>query len=193
MGKGWMPMLAAMLWLASAGQVHAQGQVDLEQYLKRDDYGRIKISPDGLYYAATLDLEDRGALVIIRRSDKKVVGGSAGVKDSVIDDFWWAKDDRVVLSTAERFGSRDQPYPTGKLFAVGVDGSRVKTLVGPKVEAGLVDTYGGNEAWEMASLARGEAGCVHRPPRPRGERTGAACELRDRYCRLRPLRRRRAR
>lgn len=152
MGKGWMALLAAMLWLASAGQVHAQGRVDLEQYLKRDDYGRIKISPDGLYYAATLDLEDRGALVIIRRSDKKVVGGSAGVKDSVVDDFWWAKDDRVVISTAERFGSRAQPYPTGKLYAIGVDGGRVKTLVGPKAEVGMVDTYGGNDAWEMASL-----------------------------------------
>lgn len=150
MGKGWMAMLAALLWLA--GPVRAQGQVDLEQYLKRDGYGRIKISPDGRYYAATVELEDRGALVILRRSDKKVVGGSAGAKDSVVDDFWWAKDDRVVLSTAERFGSRDQPYPTGQLFAVGIDGGRAKTLVGPKAEAGMVDTYGGHSPWEMASV-----------------------------------------
>jgi len=147
-----MALLATMLWLVGPGQVRAQRQVDLEQYLKRDGYGRIKISPDGRYYAATIELEDRGALVILRRSDKKVVGGSAGVKDSVVDNFWWAKDDRVVLSTAERFGSRDQPYPTGQLFALGIDGSRVKTLVGPKVETNMVDTYGGNSTWEMASL-----------------------------------------
>jgi dipeptidyl aminopeptidase/acylaminoacyl peptidase len=150
MGKGWMVMLAALLWLA--GPVRAQGQVDLEQYLKRDGYGRIKISPDGRYYAATVDWGDRGGLVILRRSDKKVVGGTAGVKDSLVNDFWWAKDDRVVLSTAERFGSRDQPYPTGKLFALGIDGGRVKTLVGPKVETNIVDTYGGDSTWEMASL-----------------------------------------
>jgi dipeptidyl aminopeptidase/acylaminoacyl peptidase len=150
MGKGWMAMLAALLWLA--GPARAQGQVDLEQYLKRDGYGRIRISPDGRHYAATVDLGDRGGLVILRRSDKKVVGGSAGAKDSVVDDFWWAKDDRVVVSIAERFGSRDQPYPTGRLFAVGIDGGRVKTLVGPEMEAGLVDTYGGSSTWEMASL-----------------------------------------
>jgi len=152
MGKRWMALLATLLWLAGLGQVRAQAQVDLEQYLKRDGYGRIKISPDGRYYAATIELEDRGGLVILRRSDRKVVGGSAGVKDSVVNDFWWAKDDVVVLSTAERLGSRDQPYPTGLLFAVGTDGSRVRTLVGPKVEANMVTTYGGTPEWEMASL-----------------------------------------
>lgn len=154
MGKGWTAMLAVLLWLAGPMQARAQvqGQVDLEQYLKRDGYGRIKISPDGRYYAATLELEDRGGLVIVRRSDKKVVTGSAGVKDSVVNDFWWAKDDRVVLSIAQRFGSRDEPYPTGRLFAIGIGGERVKTLVGPKVEANLVDTYGGSPTWEMAEL-----------------------------------------
>lgn len=147
-----MALLAMLLWLAGFGAARAHGEVDLEQYLKRDDYGRIKISPDGRYYAATVELEDRGALVIVRRSDKKVVGGSAGVKDSVVDEFWWAKPDRVVLSTAERFGSRDEPYPTGQLFSIGIDGSRVKTLVGPKTETNMVDVYGGSSKWEMAEL-----------------------------------------
>lgn len=145
-------LLAMLLWLAGFSDARAQGGVDLEQYLKRDGYGRIKISPDGRYYAATIELEDRGALVVVRRADKKVVGGSAGVKDSVVDDFWWAKPDRVVLSTAERFGSRDEPYPTGQLFSIGIDGSRVKTLVGPKVATNMVDTYGGSSTWEMAEL-----------------------------------------
>jgi dipeptidyl aminopeptidase/acylaminoacyl peptidase len=133
-------------------RAQAQAQVDVEQYLKRDGYGRIKISPDGRYYAATVDVEGRGGLVILRRSDKKVVAGSAGVKDSVVDKFWWAKDDVVVLSMAQRFGSRDQPYPTGQLFAMSIDGSRIRTLVGPKPQVGLVETYGGMADWEMASL-----------------------------------------
>jgi hypothetical protein len=42
---------------ALAGRTGAGARpVDLEQYLKRDGYGRIKISPDGRYYAATVDL-----------------------------------------------------------------------------------------------------------------------------------------
>ena len=152
MRKNWTTMLVALLWVAGPASAWAQGHVDLEQYLKRDGYGRIKISPDGRYYAATVELEDRGGLVILRRSDKKVVAGTSGVKDSVVNDFWWAKDDRVVLSTAERFGSRDEPYATGMLFALGVDGSRVKTLVGPKSVPGLVEVYGGGGPVEVASL-----------------------------------------
>jgi hypothetical protein len=73
------------------------------------------------------------------------------VKDSVVNDFWWAGRSRRALHR-RTFGSRDQPYPTGQLFAVGIDGGRVKTLVGPEVETGMVDTYGGSSTWEMASL-----------------------------------------
>src|SRR5688572_1461898 len=154
MGKGLMAMLATLLLLAGPVQVRAEAQapVDLEQYLKRDGYGRIKISPDGLYFAATVTLEDRVGLAILRRSDKKVVAGSMGVKDSVIHDFWWAKDDQVLISIAERVGSRDAPYPTGQLFALGIDGSRVKTLVGPKVETNMVTATYDRGPWEMAWL-----------------------------------------
>jgi len=130
----------------------AATSVDIENYVRRDGYGRIKISPDGKNFAATVQFEDRGGLVIFRRADGKVVGGATGEKHSHVDQFWWAKNDRVVLSTAERFGSRDQPYPTGALFAVGIDGRRVKTLVGPKAEPGLVERYGASQPWEMASL-----------------------------------------
>ena len=156
MNRKWTTVLGALLGLAGLMQAStpalATPSVDIENYLRRDGYGRIKISPDGQHYAATVQLEDRGGLVIFRRADNKVVGGATGAKHSLVDRFWWAKNDRVVLSTAERLGSRDQPYPTGMLFAVGVDGSRVRTLVGPEIEPGLVDTYGDMGPWEMASL-----------------------------------------
>ena len=37
-----------------------------------------------------------------------------------------AHDHQVVIAMAERFGSRDQPYRTGQLFSIGVDGKRGK-------------------------------------------------------------------
>jgi dipeptidyl aminopeptidase/acylaminoacyl peptidase len=110
-----------------SGQVAAQ--VDLEPYLKRDGFGTIKISPDGQYYAATLPLEDRTGLVILRRADKKVMTKAIGVEGSEVDDFWWANDERVVVAMAERFGSRDEPYLTGELHALGV-GGEVRRLTG---------------------------------------------------------------
>lgn len=145
----WFTGLLALLLLAMT-PTHAQ--VRLDRYLKQDGYGRIKISPDGKYYAATVQLEDRIGLAILRRSDRTLVTGASGRKDSVVDDFWWATDDRVVIAMAERLGSRDQPYRTGQLFGLGLDGKRIKVLVGPEEQAQIMDTISVNPQWEMATL-----------------------------------------
>jgi len=142
--------LAALL--AFAALAPARAQVNLEDYLREDGYESIKISPDGEYYAATLKLEDRGGIAILRRSDKKLVGGASGSKNSLVQDFWWTGNDRVVMSMAEQLGNRDQPYATGALYSVGIDGKPVKILVGPKPVVGLVQTFGDTGPWEMATL-----------------------------------------
>lgn len=102
----WMMTLAA-LWLAGAPAAHAQ--VDLAPYLKRDVYETIKISPDGKHYAATMPMEDRTAIVMLSRADKRVVSGAAGEKNSAVHDFWWVDDKRIVIAMAETFGSRTRP------------------------------------------------------------------------------------
>ena len=104
------------------GTAHAQ--VDLGRYLKRDPFGTIKISPTGEYYAATVPLEDRTILVVMSRSDKQVTAKVGGERHSVVSDIEWANPERVVVSMAERYGSEDQPHPTGELYAVNADGSK---------------------------------------------------------------------
>lgn len=130
----------------------AHAQVQLARYLKQDAYLSIKISPDGQYYAATVPLEDRIGLLILRKSDGKQVSGASGSKESVVRDFWWAKDDQVVISMAERYGSRDKPYATGQLFGIGLNDAKVRVLVGPKDSPGLVSSIGVNPTWEMADV-----------------------------------------
>ncbi|WP_256704437.1 hypothetical protein [Xanthomonas oryzae] len=56
------------LLAAMPGQ--AQEALDLTPYLKRDQIERIKISPDGDYFALTMPMEDRTVLGIVRRKDK---------------------------------------------------------------------------------------------------------------------------
>src|SRR4249919_2843686 len=67
-------MAVALLWTLSA-----TAQVDVDRFLKNDTYGRVKISPSGAYYAATVQLPDRQVLFIFRRSGEqftaKVTGG----------------------------------------------------------------------------------------------------------------------
>lgn len=154
--KGWV--LAALIGSVTApafaqGEAGGAAPVDLAPYLRRDAFESIKISPDGKHYAATVPLEDRTVLVIMRRSDKQFLTKAAGAKDSVIADFWWANNEQVVVALAQRLGSRDQPYRTGELLAIGIaHRERVKVLVGKMPEPGLVEVYGGGDDREYADF-----------------------------------------
>ncbi|MET0754809.1 MAG: S9 family peptidase, partial [Pseudoxanthomonas sp.] len=109
----------------------AAAQVDLDAYLKRDRYERVKISPTGEYLAVTVPLEDRTALAILRRSDKAITSKAIGGEHSLVHDFWWANDERVVVAMARRLGSQDAPYATGELHAVNADGTQGMLLASP--------------------------------------------------------------
>ena len=122
---------AMALLLAWGVCAPALAQVDLDAYLKRDTYERIKISPTGEYMAVTIPLEDRTVLAIMRRADKTITAKAMGGEHSLVDDFWWANDERVVVSMAQRLGTQDAPYATGELHAVNVDGSKGMLLASP--------------------------------------------------------------
>jgi dipeptidyl aminopeptidase/acylaminoacyl peptidase len=101
----------------------AHAQVDLEPLLKRDVLQALKISPTGEYYAMTVPLEDQTVLAVVRRADQQVTSKITAGSDNVISNVWWVSDDRVVVSVAKKYGSRDQPYPTGELWATNADGT----------------------------------------------------------------------
>lgn len=109
----------------------AQEALDLTPYLKRDQIERIKISPDGDYFALTMPMEDRTVLGIVRRKDKAVTARVTSGVNSVVDDFWWAGNERVVISMAQRFGSRDEPAAIGELHAIDADGKNGRLLASP--------------------------------------------------------------
>lgn len=108
----------------------AHAQVDLEPFLKQDVLETLKISPTGAYYAMTVPLEDETVLAVMRRSDGAVTAKLGAGRDSVIDDFWWASDERIIVSKAEKFGSRDEPYATGELYSVNADGTERRQIFG---------------------------------------------------------------
>lgn len=134
--KAWKVCIAVAAMLVAA----PVAAVDLTQFLKQDRLGTIKISPTGEYYAVTMPLEDRTALVVIRRSDKQVTAKVGGGEHSLVDDFWWANDERIVVSMAEKYGSKDEPYATGELYAINADGSQPKLLVSPSGTDNSVNT-----------------------------------------------------
>ena len=123
--------LAAMaVVLGIAGQASA---VDLEHYLRRDAFTDIKISPSGEFYAATVPMEDRTSLAILRRSDRKLMGSFVPPRNNHANTFSWVNDQRVVIGLAEKFGALDQPQPTGELFGINANGGSGELLVGYRV------------------------------------------------------------
>jgi dipeptidyl aminopeptidase/acylaminoacyl peptidase len=112
--------------------------VEVDAFVKKDRFETIKISPAGEYYAATVPVEDRTALAIMRRSDNKLSATFQLGRNTHVENFWWVNPERVLISIAEKFGEMDQPRLTGELYAINADGSRPDLLVGQRVQgAGL--------------------------------------------------------
>ena len=123
----------ALLAALSCASAPGVAQVNLDLFLKQDTFGDIKLSPTGEYYAATVPLEDRTVLAILRRSDHKPTAKVGGRAESVVADFEWVSDTRVMVSMAETYGRADTPMLTGELYAVNVDGTQGDKLTGPEV------------------------------------------------------------
>ncbi len=121
--------IAGTLLLAAAAPAAV---IDPTPFLKQDNFNDIKISPQGDYLAATVPLEDRTTLVIMRTSDNQVTAHIGMGPATHVAEFWWMNPERVMLSMAERFGQRDRPKLTGELAAINVDGSRAEMLVGQR-------------------------------------------------------------
>ncbi|MFP7722007.1 S9 family peptidase [Lysobacter sp. A3-1-A15] len=111
------------------------GAVDLDAFLKKDSFNDIKISPGGDYFAATVPLEDRTALVIMQRSDNAVTGHFVMGQNTHVSEFEWVNPERVVISVAEKMGALAAPRPTGDLYAINADGTDAEILVGQSVKS----------------------------------------------------------
>lgn len=131
-------MRAGRLWglllALSMPAVQADAAVDLGQFIRKDEFNEIKISPSGEYYAATVPLEGKTALAIFRRADLKPTGTFMPVRNAHVGDFEWVNDQRVLIGIAEKFGMLDQPQPTGEIYAINADGGQADLLVGFRVQ-----------------------------------------------------------
>lgn len=124
------------LLLAALMAAPAAGAIDVDAFIKKDKFTSIKISPTGEYFAATVPLEDRTVLTVLRRSDNTIMTTFALGEDTEISGYVWANPTRLVVSIAEQFGALDEPVPTGELYAVNVDGTNPEMLVGFRVQDG---------------------------------------------------------
>lgn len=120
---------AAPAW----AQAPAANTFDIEGFVKPDTIGDIKISPTGEFYAASVPLDDETALVVFSREGLKRTGTFRLGKNNHVDDFQWVSPTRVLMGMAQKLGSRDEPIPTGEIYAINANGSGADVLVGYRV------------------------------------------------------------
>lgn len=119
-----------------SGSVASQAvtPVDVTAFIRKDAFTDIKLSPDGKYLAATVQQEDRTALVVLDRQDVRITGSMSLGRHNHVADFWWVNPERVMFSVAQKLGALDMPQATGELFALSADGSNKENLLGYRVE-----------------------------------------------------------
>lgn len=115
-------VLAAFSFITLDVNAEQKQAVPLEQFLKRDVFGVMNISPTGEFFAATVPKDDGSALVILRRSDMTVSGKVVLPKDTYIADFNWVNANRILFTIGEKAGELEGPSPTGEIYGVNSDG-----------------------------------------------------------------------
>lgn len=123
----------ALALLASAAQA---GGADIRSFARAAEFSQVRLSPGGAYIAVGALGDDETNLAIIRLSDMKLTGAIRSGAGRHVHDFWWANNERVVATYAEREGVLDTPLLTGEMLAVNADGSRLAYLYGYKGGAG---------------------------------------------------------
>jgi len=127
-------VVAGALLLSCFGVAQAQqpggASVPLEQFTRHDEYGEIKIAPDGAFLAATAGKYGRARLVFLDLKDRKLVSGVQAPPNFEIVDFEWVSATRVIYFIAERQLRQVRPTPTGEIFAVDRDGRQSTQIYG---------------------------------------------------------------
>ncbi|NUS39500.1 MAG: S9 family peptidase, partial [Lysobacter sp.] len=132
--------MAGMLWACAFGAL-AANTVDVAPFIKRDGFQQLKISPHGEYYAASALMDDRSALVVIRRADNKPVAHFNLGANKYVNGFWWVTPTKVMVTMAEKIGALENPAPTANLYTVDAGTGGVDILVGQDVQAMSTGTH----------------------------------------------------
>lgn len=105
----------------------------LEKYAKHSQFLSIKISPEGNYLAATSRDEDGTIfLSVLDIDNQQLISRTQGRGNESVGSFYWANEERLLMTMAREVGSFDMPFGTGEIIGMDVDGGNQKILAGPR-------------------------------------------------------------
>ena len=127
--------------LAQTAAAPASGPIPLEHFTKFDEFGGVKISPDGEFLAVLTGKYGRSTILFTDLKAKKIVSGIRTPDDCEIDEFHWISPTRLIYMIAQRQRGRVQPTPTGEIYAVNRDGSGSRQVYGYRAGERTIDTH----------------------------------------------------
>lgn len=135
---------------SKAASAHAYS---LEDFLRRERFLQVKISPGGTYAAATVPLEDKTVLVILKPGQKTPYGYvNFKEKNTHVVNFSWVNDNRVLFTVGEKNGALEQPVSFGEIWGTNADGTRQGILVGARASTSAASRAGGRSKSQAASF-----------------------------------------
>ncbi len=109
--------------LGISSNVLAVESIPIEKFLALNQFEDIKLSPTGEYLAATIPMENRTVLVIIRRADMSVTGKAVLEEKAHISTFFWVNPTKVVFTATKKQGRMSEPQGVPGVFGINADGS----------------------------------------------------------------------
>ncbi|HUB91865.1 MAG TPA: S9 family peptidase [Dyella sp.] len=107
--------------------------MSIKNFIRQPDFSQVTISPDGSYVAALIPVPDhpyQNLIAILDAKTSKAVHILRSGSFSLVYDYFWVSDNRIVASIAKQEGGLDTPERTGELFAIDVDGGKQTNLFG---------------------------------------------------------------
>ncbi|MEW6992363.1 alpha/beta hydrolase family protein [Colwelliaceae bacterium 6441] len=107
----------------------------IESFAQHQKFYSIKLSPDGKHFSASMDNESGKRIVAIFNRDSGKITGVFNFKGSDFPiDAFWLNNERVAVNLGKKLGARAQPFPTGEVVAMNVDGKKRKMIFGMRAE-----------------------------------------------------------
>lgn len=120
------------LSLAALGLPLAAHAASIDDFIRKDRFQDVKVSPKGTYFAATVPVDDKTVLVVLKPGETKPIAHFNLRGKTHVMDFHWANDERLLFTVGEKDGALEQPVPQGEIWGMNADGSQTRVLVGWK-------------------------------------------------------------
>lgn len=145
--------MAGALLLPVGVSAQAQKTYGVEDFIRKDKFQTVRISPKGTYVAATVPVDDKTILVVLKPGVAKPYGHFNLRGKTHVMDFAWANDERLLFTVGEKNGALEQPTPQGEIWGMNADGSAAKVLVGWKNVDATSGRAGGKSKSEPVGAA----------------------------------------